>query len=354
MRSTSAREITPSAANELQSRRPFQGGAKVREYKGARTLSKKARRVAHVYAGPVFAWSDGEWGWGCVGEVGRLFSDGPESLLSVCFYTNCPALRKAARMVHALRGRKIGVVRVNVPFDSPVTSNVIVRGTTARTLHGKVSLELLFRRLRSVHQSMGVPLVLVKCLGPVVRFNFSGFYQRYTRYNVSKIVVPSLPFGSCRRRFHAVTRQCSIGMVVLVAPRADRRHMHRVSRRASKFVCVISSTTAAKTRRSFSKRGHTCFGGVRGVGLHGPQVINFNVDGRTAFHTTYRGTSKTVVNDHFIALLRRRGGPRGTVAHLGTVLGLSSGSLEWVGPPGEYVRREDSREFTRVGFVDCR
>lgn len=259
------------------------------------------------------------WRWeggGGVGEVGRLFNDSGGGLLSVCFYTNAPALRKATGIVHALRGRNMDVVRVNVPFDSPVTSNVIVRGTTAQTLHGNVSLGQLFRRLRNVHRSIGVPLMFVKCLGPVVRFKFRGFYHRYIRYNVSKIVVPSLPFHSCRRRCHPVTRHCSVGMVVLVAPRADRRHVHRVSTRASKFVCVMSSTTAANTRRSFSIRGHTCFGGVSRVGLHGPHVINFNVSGGTAFHTTYSGTQKNVVNDQFIALLRRRGSPRGTVLQL--------------------------------------
>lgn len=257
-----------------------------------------------------------------LGHVGRLFRSDPGGLLSVCFYTNYPALSNATSIVHTLREGKIDVVRVKVPFDSPVTSNVIVRGTTAHTLRGNVSLHLLFRRLHSVHHSIHVPLVLVKCLGPVVRFNFRTFYRGYIRYNVSNIVVPSLPFHSCRRDCGTVTSGCSVHIVVLVAPRADRTHIHRVSTRASNFVCLISDTTAANTRGSFSAQGRTCFGGVRSVGLHGPHVMNFNVDGGRAFSTTYTRSSNTVVNDHFIALLGRgRKSTRGTVERLGRSLG---------------------------------
>lgn len=256
-----------------------------------------------------------------VGHVSRLFRARGSRILSVCFYTNAPALRNATRIVHALRQGKMRVVRVNVPFDSPVTSNPIVRRTTARTLRGNVALHGLFNRLRRVHASIHVPLMLVNCLGPVVRCNFRGFYQRYRTYNVSNIVVPSLPCGSCLRDCHPVTRRCNVRIVVLVAPRADRRHVQRVSTRASKFVCVMSSTTIAKTRGRFGTRGRTCFRHVGRVRLQGPQVVKFKVSGGSACRSTTTCTSKYVVKDGFIALLRRRGGTRGTVSGLLRVLG---------------------------------
>lgn len=241
-----------------------------------------------------------------VGHVAGLFGAGGGKVLSIFFATKCPGLSSAGGVLGRLRGGKVSVMRVNVPFSSPVTSNPIVRRTSATTLQGKVSLRILFRRLRSVHRSIRVPVVLVNCLGPVVRCNFRTFYQGYIRAKMSNVVVPSLPFTSCVTSCGTVISQCSLGVVVLVAPRASRRHVHLVSRRADNFVCVMSDTSAAKTRRDFGRRGRTCFRHVGKVKLQGPHLINFNVSGGTAFSTMTVGSSKTVVKDGFVRLLGDR------------------------------------------------
>lgn len=254
--------------------------------------------------------------------MGTLFTGGgSHGLLDLCFYTNYPALRKANSIVGTVRHGKVSVVRMKVPFDSPLTSKPIVRDTNAGTLGGKVAMGGLFTRLGAVGGRIRLPLILVNCLGPVVRCKVRRFFGDYIRDNIDKAVVPSLPFSSCLGIMGPVTSECSVHIVVVVAPRADRRHVQFVSRRASNFVCVIDSTDVANTRDDFNSTGLTCFGRVGNVGLHGPHVVNFKVDGGRALADTRSGTTNTVVNDGFIALLGRVNGPSRTLSLLFRTLG---------------------------------
>ncbi len=226
--------------------------------------------------------------------------------------TNSPAVSGAVRCVLTVRRTKYSLVRVNVPFSSPVTRNIMVRSTGIHTLGRSAAASSMFRVMEGIHRGASVPLMFLACVGPIFFCNCRRFFGGYNRLKVSNVVSPSLP---CRRgnRVGSVTLGGSISIVSLVTPASDRE-VGVVTGSTAKFVCIMSSLNIANVHSRVGASLGTVLSSVHRMASL-PLTINFNVGAPRRTRSVSGVTSNIVIKDTVMGVVRRRN--RGTDRTLG-------------------------------------
>lgn len=214
--------------------------------------------------------------------------------------TNSPSLRAARGLLVRVDGGNTSVVRVNVPFSSPVTRNIMVRRTSLHSLSTNAAASGVFSVMGHVHPRVSTILTIVACVGPVFMCNAREFVTGYRRYKVSTIVIPSAP---CRRgrRLASCDKGCNVSMVSLVTP-ASRREVGVVTGRTRNFICYISSVNIANMEDRVAASMNRVMELIGSMGSV-PYTVNFNVSAPRRTGGVDRDTSNIVINSTVIGVV---------------------------------------------------
>ena len=143
-------------------------------------------------------------------RIDKLFAEKDGGVLSIYITAGYPGLGDTTRLLKALQEYGADMVEIGIPFSDPLADGPVIQQSSQQALQNGMTLELLFKQLKEIRESVSIPLLLMGYLNPVLQMGMEVFLGKCRDVGIDGVIIPDLPPEVSRRR--QLTGTGGIGM----------------------------------------------------------------------------------------------------------------------------------------------
>jgi tryptophan synthase alpha chain len=160
-----------------------------------------------------------------------------------------PDMKSSESLMKELVRRGADLLEIGVPFSDPMADGPTIQRSTARALHGGVSLPKVLSLVERLRRSVEIPIVLFGYANPFYRFGLKALGRQLAGVGVDGLLCVDLPPEEAGEIKECVNEN-RIDLVFLLAPTSGPERVERVRHLAAGFVYYVSVTGVTGVRQS--------------------------------------------------------------------------------------------------------
>jgi tryptophan synthase alpha chain len=241
-------------------------------------------------------------------RIKELFSSKKEGLLSVYFTAGYPGLNDTVPVLKALEKYGADMAEIGVPFSDPLADGPVIQKSSETALRNGMNLELLFRQLERIRESVSMPLLLMSYLNPVYRYGMDRFCKRCRETGIDGVILPDLPPEEYLARYKPFFDENGLAGIFLVTPETNVERILKIDQASGGFIYMVSSS--ATTGGSITENGKMLnyFRRIKELDLKNPRMIGFGISDNTSFKMASGYANGAIIGSAFIKALQSSGG----------------------------------------------
>lgn len=237
-------------------------------------------------------------------RIDALLQQGKKGVLSVYFTAGYPRLEDTVLVLTELQSKGVDMAEIGIPFSDPMADGPVIQQSSTTALRNGMTLRILFDQLKSVRESITIPLVLMGYLNPIMQFGFERFCKACRETGVDGMIIPDLPFGDYMEKgYKEIADRYGLKIVMLITPETSEERIRRIDAHTDGFIYVVSSAATTGAQRSFDEQKRAYFGRIRKMGLKNPCLIGFGISNKETFDTAREYAAGGIVGSKFVGLL---------------------------------------------------
>ena len=169
-------------------------------------------------------------------------------------------------------------------------------------LQNGMTMQLLFKQLSSIKESIHVPLILMGYLNPVLQYGIEKFCADAEASGVSGIILPDLPVFEFENYYKKVFKKHNLHFIFLITPETSNERIKKADKLSSGFLYAVSAsaTTGSKTDESQQKK---YFKKLATLKLKNPILIGFGINDHKNFGYACKYAAGAIIGSAYIKTL---------------------------------------------------
>lgn len=157
-----------------------------------------------------------------------------------------PDLETTKKAVIAMVEAGADLVELGIPFSDPTAEGPVIQDGNLRALNGGVTTDKIFDMVRSLRESVSVPMVFMTYANVVFSYGAERFVATCQEMGMDGLILPDIPFEE-KEEFQEVCQKYGVDLISLIAPTSDDR-ISMIAKEAEGFVYCVSSLGVTGTR----------------------------------------------------------------------------------------------------------
>ncbi len=238
-------------------------------------------------------------------KINKLFAERPQDkkFLSLYFCAGAPTLESTTQTILTLQRRGIDFLEVGIPFSDPLADGPVIQAAATRALQNGMSVQLLFRQLRSIRHEVTIPLILMGYLNPILHYGIERFCQSCVESGVSGIIIPDLPFRDYLEQVKPVADRYDLRIIMLITPETSDERIRFIDEHTDGFVYMVSSAATTGAQRQFDEKKQAYFRRINEMQLRNPRMIGFGISNRQTLEAAQQNAAGAIIGSKFVTLL---------------------------------------------------
>ena len=238
-------------------------------------------------------------------KINKLFAERPQDkkFLSLYFCAGAPTLESTTQTILTLQRRGIDFLEVGIPFSDPLADGPVIQAAATRALKNGMSVQLLFRQLRSIRHEVTIPLILMGYLNPILHYGIERFCQSCVESGVSGIIIPDLPFRDYLEQVKPVADRYDLRVIMLITPETSDERIRFIDEHTDGFVYMVSSAATTGAQREFDEKKQAYFRRINEMQLRNPRMIGFGISNRQTLEAAQQNAAGAIIGSKFVTLL---------------------------------------------------
>ena len=238
-------------------------------------------------------------------KINKLFAERPQDkkFLSLYFCAGAPTLESTTQTILTLQRRGIDFLEVGIPFSDPLADGPVIQAAATRALKNGMSVQLLFRQLRSIRHEVTIPLILMGYLNPILHYGIERFCQSCVESGVSGIIIPDLPFRDYLEQVKPVADRYDLRIIMLITPETSDERIRFIDEHTDGFVYMVSSAATTGAQREFDEKKQAYFRRINEMQLRNPRMIGFGISNRQTLEAAQQNAAGAIIGSKFVTLL---------------------------------------------------
>ena len=238
-------------------------------------------------------------------KINKLFAERPQDkkFLSLYFCAGAPTLESTTQTILTLQRRGIDFLEVGIPFSDPLADGPVIQAAATRALKNGMSVQLLFRQLRSIRHEVTIPLILMGYLNPILHYGIERFCQSCVESGVSGIIIPDLPFRDYLEQVKPVADRYDLRIIMLITPETSDERIRFIDEHTDGFVYMVSSAATTGAQRQFDEKKQAYFRRINEMQLRNPRMIGFGISNRQTLEAAQQNAAGAIIGSKFVTLL---------------------------------------------------
>lgn len=233
-------------------------------------------------------------------RIKSLFENKREGVLSVYYTAGFPSLHDTVAIAQHLRDAGVDIIEIGIPFSDPVADGPVIQMSNKQALDQGMTLRLLLEQVKTIRESVQLPMVLMGYLNPVMQYGFEEFFRDAALAGVDGVILPDLPLEEYESTYQPLLKKYNLVNTLLVTPQTPEDRVRKMDQLTEGFLYAVSSSSTTGARSDFSKEQESYFQRLKKMNLKNPFLIGFGVSNASTFQTVCRYAAGAIVGSAFI------------------------------------------------------
>jgi tryptophan synthase alpha chain len=236
-------------------------------------------------------------------RIDQLFSEKEGEILSIYLTAGYPGLKDTGRLVKALQEHGADMIEIGIPFSDPLADGPVIQQSGQIALRNGMSLDLLFRQLEEIRESVHLPLILMGYLNPVLQMGMERFLSNCRDTGIDGVIIPDLPPEEYETRYLELFNSYGIYHTLLITPHTDDERISRLASLSKGFLYMVADASTTGARTSLGNHQKDYFQRLKTMKLPLPGLIGFGISNRETFLTACKYARGAIIGSAFIRAL---------------------------------------------------
>lgn len=150
-----------------------------------------------------------------------------------------PSLDTTAKLIVEMEKRGADLIEIGIPFSDPIAEGPVIQEANERALAAGCTIDKLFDMVKTVRETVKVPMVYLTYINPIHTYGKEKFMKRCVECGIDGLIIPDLPYEE-KGEISSVCEEYGIEMISLIAPTSKER-ITMIAKEAQGYIYCVSS-----------------------------------------------------------------------------------------------------------------
>ncbi len=236
-------------------------------------------------------------------RINDLFKTKKENILSVYFTAGFPNLKDTVEIIQQLEKNGVDLIEIGIPFSDPTADGPIIQKSSETALKNGMSLNLLFEQLKTIRETVKIPLILMGYFNPVYQFGVERFCQKCAEVGIDGAILPDLPLDEFELQYKAIFNKNNLHNILLITPQTSEARIIQIDAASEGFIYMVSSSSTTGTGKKVEDFQQDYFERIQQMNLKNPRIIGFGISDNSTFQNACKYASGAIIGSAFVKSL---------------------------------------------------
>jgi tryptophan synthase alpha chain len=241
-------------------------------------------------------------------RIDKLFKEHSRGILSVYFTAGFPAIDSAPEIIKELQKAGADMIEIGIPFSDPLADGPVLQHSNREALNNGMSLNLLFNQLKSIRETVTIPLILMGYINPVLRFGIDKFCHKCREIGIDGVILPDLPPELFIKNYATLFDADNIYNIFLITPQSDDNRVRYIDKISKGFIYMVSSSATTGVKNGFNETNRSYFKRINSLRLKNPRLIGFGISDNNTFVEASNFAGGAIIGSAFVNMLEKERG----------------------------------------------
>lgn len=233
-------------------------------------------------------------------RINQLFEKKNKNIFSIYFTAGFPMLNDTVEIIQQLEKNGVDLIEIGMPFSDPTADGPTIQQSSETALKNGMSLDLLFKQLKNIRETVKIPLVLMGYLNPVYQYGIERFCSKCTEIGIDGTILPDLPLDEYESEFKSVFEKNNLHNILLITPQTSESRIRHIDEASSGFIYMVSSSSTTGAGKKVEDFQQDYFERVKNMNLKNPRLIGFGISDNPTFKNACKYANGAIVGSAFV------------------------------------------------------
>ncbi|MFZ6012289.1 MAG: tryptophan synthase subunit alpha [Bacteroidota bacterium] len=237
-------------------------------------------------------------------RIKKLFADKKQRILNVYYTAGFPSLDHTVSIAQSLSRSGADIIEIGIPFSDPVADGPTIQESNKVALDNGMSVKLLLEQVKTIRQTVDIPIILMGYLNPVLQYGIEEFIRDAAQAGVDGLILPDMPMDEYQHEYKAMFEAAGMSNTFLISPTTSEDRIRRIDAVTDGFIYAVSASSVTGAKGEFAPQQISYFETLQNMQLKNPFLIGFGISNHNTFKTASQYGAGAIVGSAFINLLK--------------------------------------------------
>lgn len=233
-------------------------------------------------------------------RINQLFEAKNENILSVYFTAGFPNLNDTVEIIQQLEKNGVDLIEIGIPFSDPTADGPTIQKSNEAALTNGMSLNLLFKQLKTIRESVNIPLILMGYFNPVFQFGVEKFCNNCAEIGIDGIILPDMPLNEFESQYKETFTENNLHNILLITPQTSESRIKQIDDASEGFIYMVSSASTTGAEKKVEDFQMDYFERIQNMNLKNPRIIGFGISDHPTFTNACKYASGAIIGSAFV------------------------------------------------------
>ncbi len=218
-----------------------------------------------------------------------------------------PEKNSTEKLVLAAVEAGADMIEIGIPYSDPLADGPIIQASSQKALNNGITLDIIFDQVKSIRSKTDIPLVIMGCYNPILKWGHKKFLKRCSNSGVDGLILPDLPLDEAEE-FCLLSKSMKIAPILLVAPNTSNDRIKKISKLSGTLIYAVSILGITGSKLENKKNLQNYLDRVRNFS-HTPFIVGFGISTRDDVTWVNKFSDGAVVGSAIIKILEKSNNP---------------------------------------------
>jgi len=234
-------------------------------------------------------------------RINQLFERKKAYILSVYFTAGYPNLNDTVEIIQQLEKNGVDLIEIGMPFSDPTADGPTIQRTSEKALLNGMNLKLLFEQLKTIRESVSIPLVLMGYFNPVYQFGVKEFCEKCAEIGIDGTILPDLPLNEFEAEYKTIFEANNLHNILLVTPQTSEERIRQIDDASTGFIYMVSSSSTTGAGKKVEDFQQDYFERLKEMNLKNPRLIGFGISDNATFTNACKYANGAIIGSAFVS-----------------------------------------------------
>ncbi|GEP50777.1 tryptophan synthase alpha chain [Flavobacterium noncentrifugens] len=230
-----------------------------------------------------------------------------KKLLSIYFTAGYPKINDTVSIIQELEKSGVDMIEIGLPFSDPLADGPTIQASSTAALQNGMTTKLLFEQLRTIRESIQIPLLIMGYFNPILQFGVAEFCRKCSETGIDGLIIPDLPVDIYEKEYKSTFEKFGLTNVFLITPQTSDERIRFIDSISNGFIYMVSSSSVTGSSDGFSEIQTNYFKRISEMNLKNPLIVGFGINNKKTFEQATKATSGAIIGSAFVKHLTKNG-----------------------------------------------